>query len=172
MHSTMQDVDLLVSDLFLHGLRTHPESSVLHYQGGEVLRLSFREFGSKVTSLAAGLRRLGVSEDDVVATLCWNSPAHLAAYFAVPGMGAVLHTLNLRLHDDQIVYIANHAADKVILVDADLVPQLQRIIDRLPTVEHVIIARRGGPDRSRRCATAPPRRRAGYRDRLPVAAPA
>ncbi|MDV7089904.1 fatty acid--CoA ligase [Rhodococcus sp. IEGM 248] len=140
MHSTMQDVDLLVSDLFLHGLRTHPESSVLHYQGGEVLRLSFREFGSKVTSLAAGLRRLGVSGDDVVATLCWNSPAHLAAYFAVPGMGAVLHTLNLRLHDDQIVYIANHAADKVILVDADLVPQLQRIIDRLPTVEHVIIA--------------------------------
>ncbi|QZS56782.1 fatty acid--CoA ligase [Rhodococcus opacus] len=140
MHSTMQDVDLLVSDLFLHGLHTHPESSVLHYQGGEVQRLSFHEFGSKVTSLAAGLRRLGVSGDDVVATLCWNSPAHLAAYFAVPGMGAVLHTLNLRLHDDQIVYIANHAADKVILVDADLVPQLQRIIDRLPTVEHVIIA--------------------------------
>ena len=140
MHSTMQDVDLLVSDLFLHGLRTHPESSVLHYQGGEVRRVSFREFGTTVTSLAAGLHRLGVSEDDVVATLCWNSPAHLAAYFAVPGMGAVLHTLNLRLHDDQIVFIANHAADKVILVDADLVPQLKRLIDRLPTVEHVIIA--------------------------------
>nr|WP_271209692.1 fatty acid--CoA ligase [Rhodococcus wratislaviensis] len=136
----MQDVDLLVSDLFLHGLRTHPDSAVLHYRAGEVRRVSFREFGTAVTSLAAGLRRLGVSEDDVVATLCWNSPAHLAAYFAVPGMGAVLHTLNLRLHDDQIVYIANHAADKVILVDADLVPQLQRVIDRLPTVEHVIIA--------------------------------
>ena len=140
MHSTMQDVDLLVSDLFLHGLRTHPDSAVLHYRAGEVRRVSFREFGTAVTSLAAGLRRLGVSEDDVVATLCWNSPAHLAAYFAVPGMGAVLHTLNLRLHDDQIVYIANHAADKVILVDADLVPQLQRVIDRLPTVEHVIVA--------------------------------
>jgi len=55
-------------------------------------------------------------------------------------MGAVLHTLNLRLHDDQIVFIVNHAADKVILVDADLVPQLQRVIDRLPTVEHIIIA--------------------------------
>ncbi|MDT2007455.1 fatty acid--CoA ligase [Rhodococcus opacus] len=140
MHSTMQDVDLLVSDLFLHGLRTHPNSSVLHYQGGEVRRVSFREFGTTVTSLAAGLHRLGVSEDDVVATLCWNSPAHLAAYFAVPGMGAVLHTLNLRLHDDQIIFIANHAADKVILVDADLVPQLQRLIDRLPTVEHVVVA--------------------------------
>ena len=140
MHSTMQDVDLLVSDLFLHGLRTHPESSVLHYQGGRVQRTSFREFGVTVTALAAGLRRLGVHTDDVVATLCWNSPAHLAAYFAVPGMGAVLHTLNLRLHDDQIVFIANHAADKVVLVDADLVPQLQRVIDRLPTIEHVIVA--------------------------------
>ncbi|WP_370178914.1 fatty acid--CoA ligase [Rhodococcus wratislaviensis] len=140
MHSTMQDVDLLVSDLFLHGLRTHPDSAVLHYQGGRVQRTSFREFGTTVSALAAGLRRLGVRTDDVVATLCWNSPAHLAAYFAVPGMGAVLHTLNLRLHDDQIVFIANHGADKVILVDADLVPQLQRMIDRLPTVEHVIIA--------------------------------
>ncbi|TQC39193.1 fatty acid--CoA ligase, partial [Rhodococcus sp. WS4] len=140
MHSTMQDVDLLVSDLFLHGLRTHPDSSVLHYQGGRVQRTSFREFGTTVSALAAGLRRLGVHTDDVVATLCWNSPAHLAAYFAVPGMGAVLHTLNLRLHDDQIVFIANHAADKVVLVDADLVPQLQRLIDRLPTVEHVVVA--------------------------------
>jgi fatty-acyl-CoA synthase len=80
----------------------------------------------------------------VVATLCWNNPAHLAAYFAVPSMGAVLHTLNLRLSDEQLVYIVNHASDRVVLVDADLVPQLARILPQCPTVRAVVVA--GRPD--------------------------
>jgi fatty-acyl-CoA synthase len=90
------------------------------------------------------LRGLGVERDDVVATLCWNNPAHLAAYFAVPSMGAVLHTLNLRLSDEQLVYIVNHASGRVVLVDADLTPQLARILPQCPTVRDVVVA--GRPD--------------------------
>lgn len=139
MDSTMQDVDLLVSDLFRHGLRTHPDSRVFHYRGDDITSQSYTELGESVSRLASGLAALGIGRDDIVATLCWNTPAHLAAYFAIPGMGAVLHTLNLRLHDDQIVYIANHAGDKVVLVDSDLVPQLSRILHRFNTIEHVVV---------------------------------
>ena len=139
MDSTMQEVDLLVSDLFRHGLRTHPGSRVVHYHGDSATSQTYAEFGGSVHRLASALENLGIGPGDIVATLCWNTPAHLAAYFAIPGMGAVLHTLNLRLHDDQIVYIANHAGDRVVLVDADLAPQLGRIIHQLDTVEHVVV---------------------------------
>ncbi|MGU3432557.1 long-chain fatty acid--CoA ligase [Actinomycetes bacterium M1A6_2h] len=140
MLSTMQENDLRVSDLFLHGARTYPDSAVLHYDDGAVHTTTFDAFACHIVGVAQGLERLGVEPGDIVATLCWNSPAHLAAYFAVPGMGAVLHTLNLRLTDEQLVFIANHAGDRVIIVDSDLAPQLERIIDRLPTVQHVVVA--------------------------------
>ncbi|SNR92026.1 fatty-acyl-CoA synthase [Haloechinothrix alba] len=77
--------------------------------------------------------------DGMVATLCWNTPAHLAAYLGVPSMGAILHTLNLRLSDEQLVYIVNHAEDRVVIVDADLTPQLARLLPRCPTVTDVIV---------------------------------
>lgn len=139
MLGTMQDVDLAVSSLFRHGLDNYPDSAVLHYEGGVVHTLSYTEIGSMVGRLASGLQRLGVGAGDVVATLCWNTPAHIAAYFAVPAMGAVLHTLNLRLHAEQIIYTINHAKDKVIIVDADRVLQLQQIVERLDSVKTVIV---------------------------------
>jgi fatty-acyl-CoA synthase len=141
MDSTMQDTELLVSEIFQHGARVHPGSEVLHYRGGtgSVVSRTFAELAQDAERLADALTGLGVRPGDVVATLAWNTPAHLAAYFAVPGMGAVLHTLNLRLHPDQIRYIAGHAGDKVIIVDDDLVPILEPLIDRLPTVEHVVV---------------------------------
>src|SRR5262249_34883207 len=89
--------------------------------------------------LAAALARLGVRAADRVATFCWNTREHLEAYFAVPGMGAVLHTLNIRLFPDQLVYVANHARDRVLLVDDSLVPQLAKVRPQLETVEHVIV---------------------------------
>lgn len=144
MDSTMQDAELLVSDLLAHGARVHPGARVLHYDPAGTSPRSFAELAAQATRLAGALRGLGVERDDVVATLCWNNPAHLAAYFAVPSMGAVLHTLNLRLSDEQLVYIINHAADRVVLVDADLVPQLARILPQCPTVRDVVVA--GRPD--------------------------
>ncbi|NMN98399.1 fatty acid--CoA ligase [Antrihabitans stalactiti] len=139
MDATMQDTQLLVSGLFEHGARVHPEARVHHYRGGETVSRTFAESADEVRRLASALRAIGVQVGDVVATLCWNTPEHLSAYFAVPGMGAVLHTLNLRLHDDQLVYVVNHAGDKVILVDADLVPQFARIEHLLVTVEHIVV---------------------------------
>jgi fatty-acyl-CoA synthase len=136
----MQPVELTVGQLFAHGASVHPDSAVVHFQGDAAESVTFAKFAETVRRTAAALRSVGVGEGDVVATLCWNSPAHLAAYFAVPAMGAVLHTLNLRLHDEQLVYIANHANDKVVIVDADLAPQLGRILERLVSVETVIVA--------------------------------
>ena len=81
-----------------------------------------------------------MGRDDVVATLCWNTAAHLATYFAVPSIGAVLHILNRRLSDDQLAYIVNHAGDRVVIVDGDLVRQLARILPRCLSVRDVIMA--------------------------------
>jgi fatty-acyl-CoA synthase len=144
MDSTMQDAELLVSDMLAHGAKVHPGARVLHYDPAGTSTCSFAELAAQATLLAGALRGLGVERDDVVATLCWNNPAHLAAYFAVPSMGAVLHTLNLRLSDEQLVYIVNHASDRVVLVDADLTPQLARILPQCPTVRDVVVA--GRPD--------------------------
>ncbi|MGK2316257.1 fatty acid--CoA ligase [Gordonia rhizosphera] len=138
MKSTMQDVALNVSGLFEHGRAVHPNSRIVHYDDDVVTECTFAEFGDDVVRLANGLRDIGLGEGDVVATLCWNNPAHLAAYLAVPSMGAVLHTLNLRLHPDQLAYIVEHAGDRAIIVDETLIPTLALIIDRL-TVEHVIV---------------------------------
>src|SRR5689334_23739340 len=88
--------------------------------------------------LASALRALGVEPGDRVATLCWNHDRHLEAYFAVPLLGAVLHTLNLRLHADELAYIARHAEDRVLIVDRALLPVLERFRGR-SEVERVIV---------------------------------
>jgi len=89
--------------------------------------------------LAAALHRLGARPGDRVATFAWNTQEHLEAYFAIPLMGAVLHTLNLRLFPDQLEYIINHAEDRIILVDDSVVPLLARFASRLKTVRHFIV---------------------------------
>src|SRR5215469_5697465 len=80
-------------------------------------RYTYREFAERAKRLSVALHRLGVREGDRVATLCWNHYQHLEAYYAVPGMGAVLHSLNLRLNPDDLAYIVNHAEDRVLIVD-------------------------------------------------------
>ncbi|NMO02653.1 fatty acid--CoA ligase [Gordonia sp. TBRC 11910] len=141
MKATMQDVPLNVSALFEHGRTVHPDSVVVHYDDTTVTERTFDAVGDDVVRLANALRDIGVGPGDVVATLCWNTPAHLAAYFAVPSIGAVLHTLNLRLHRDQLGYIVEHAGDRVIIVDSTLVDTLAAVgeLGRLSGVEHVIV---------------------------------
>lgn len=97
--STMQDVPLLISRILTHGATIHGSSQVTTWTGeGEPHRRSFAEIGDRAAQLAHALRDdLGVSGDDRVATLMWNNAEHVEAYFAIPAMGAVLHTLNLRL---------------------------------------------------------------------------
>ena len=84
----------------------------------------------RAEKLAAALTRLGVQRGDRVGTFCWNNQGHLEAYLAIPSMGAVLHTLNIRLLAEQLAYVINHAEDRVIIVDASLIPLLAAVAGR------------------------------------------
>lgn len=139
MKSTMQTSQLTVTEVMRRGPQLFGDSEVVTWTGGGSRRASYAEVGRRAAQLANALRSLGVSESDRVATLAWNNQEHLEAYLAVPCMGAVLHTLNLRLTPQQLVHIVNDAADKVVIVDGSLVPLLAAIRAHLPTVEHVIV---------------------------------
>ncbi len=142
MLSTMQDVPLLISKILTHGSSIHGTSQVTTWTGdGEPARRSYAEIGARAAQLAHALREdLGVEGDDRVATLMWNNAEHVEAYFAIPSMGAVLHTLNLRLPAEQLVWITHHAADRVVLVDGSLLPLLAPLLPHLGTVEHVVVS--------------------------------
>jgi fatty-acyl-CoA synthase len=144
MESTMQEAPLTLTELFLHGRRVFGPSEVVTWEGEGARRTTFNEVAARVERLAAALRALGVQPGDRVGTLSWNRQEHLEAYLAVPCMGAVLHTLNLRLPPHQLAQIVNHAGDRVIIVDASLVPLLAAIRAHLATVETVIVV--GGGD--------------------------
>ncbi|MEW1644537.1 MULTISPECIES: long-chain fatty acid--CoA ligase [unclassified Streptomyces] len=140
--STMQDVPLLISRILTHGSTVHGTSQVISWTGeGEPERRSFREIGDRSAQLAHALREdLGVVEGERTATLMWNNAVHVEAYFAIPAMGAVLHTLNLRLPAEQLAWIVNHAADRVIIVNGSLIPLLAPLLPHLKTVEHVVVS--------------------------------
>ncbi|MEU4198395.1 long-chain fatty acid--CoA ligase [Streptomyces sp. NPDC039022] len=148
MQSTMQDVPLLVSRILTHGSTIHGKAEAITWTGdGEPHRRSYAEIGARAARLAHALRdELGVDGDERVATLMWNNAEHLEAYLAIPSMGAVLHTLNLRLPVEQLIWIVHHAADRVVLVNGTLLPLLAPLLPHLPTVEHVVVA--GAGDRS------------------------
>jgi len=146
--STMQDVPLTVTRILEHGALVHGDSQITTWTGeAEPHRRSFREAGRRANQLAHALRDdLGVTGDERVATLMWNNAEHVEAYYAIPSMGAVLHTLNLRLPAEQLVFIVNHAADRVIIANGSLLPLLAPLLPHLPTVEHVVVS--GPGDRS------------------------
>jgi len=107
-------------------------------------RYTYRDMAARSRQLSAALKKIGVTEGDRVATLSWNHYQHLEIYFAVPSIGAVLHTLNLRLSPDDLGYIVNHAKDKVLIVDQVLLPLYEKFKDRI-SVEHVIVIQQAGP---------------------------
>jgi len=104
---------------------------------------TYAEMVERTKRLTLALKRLGVQDGDRVATFCWNHYQHLEAYFAIPTAGAVLHTLNLRLHPTDLTYIASHAGDKVVIVDDTLWPLFEKFKDQVP-FEHVIVIRTTG----------------------------
>lgn len=140
MRSTMQENPLTLGNLVRYGTGTHGAAQVVTWTGGEPRRTTYAEVGQRAAQLAHALRGLGVTGDQRVATFQWNNQEHLEAYLAVPAMGAVLHTLNIRLPSEQLVYIANHAEDHVVIVDATLLPLLAPILGQLETVRHVVVA--------------------------------
>jgi fatty-acyl-CoA synthase len=135
----MPDFPLRVAQLFEHGRVIYADSEVVTAEHDSVRRITFAALAARVERLAAGLRRLGVRDGDRVATFAWNTQEHQEAYFAIPCMGAVLHTLNIRLFPDQLRYIIEHAQDRVILLDASLAPALAPVLDSVSGVDHVVV---------------------------------
>ena len=131
LESTMQDEPLSINSIFSHGRRIFADSQVITFEGDHCRRIRFADLADRSDKLAAALQRIGVRPGDRVATFQWNNQEHLEAYFAVPCMGAVLHTLNIRLFPEQLTYVINHAEDDVILVDGSLVPLLARVVKDL-----------------------------------------
>jgi len=138
MKSTMQDFPLTITALYRRGRDIFPGSEVVTFQGESSRRATFAEVSTRAEKLASALRRLGVREGTRVGTFSWNNQEHQEAYLAVPCMGAVLHTLNLRLAPDQLAWIINHAEDEVIIVDESLAPALAKVKDQLTTVKHFV----------------------------------
>ncbi|GEL22324.1 long-chain-fatty-acid--CoA ligase [Pseudonocardia sulfidoxydans NBRC 16205] len=128
--------ELLVTEFVERARRHHPRRSVVGYEHGtEVLRYDYGTLAERVARLAGALQRLGVRPGDRVATLCWNHHRHLELYSAVPMVGAVLHTLNLRLSAEEIAYIVGHANDRMIVADADLVHLLDGVRPELGVID-------------------------------------
>jgi fatty-acyl-CoA synthase len=137
--STMQDYPLTISSIMRYGTEVFGDSEVSTFTGDGVRRTSYAELGRRVARLANALVRLGVDADQRVATFQWNTTEHLEAYLAIPSMGAVMHTLNIRLAPDQLVYIADHAEDEIVIVTDTLVPLLASVLPKMTTVRHVIV---------------------------------
>jgi fatty-acyl-CoA synthase len=143
MLSTMQDGPLLVSGIRRRGQAVYGDSMVVTAQADGYRESTFTEVAARAEQLAKALRRLGIGADDRVGTFAWNDQEHLEAYLGVPSMGAVLHTLNIRLFPEQLAYVVNHAQDKVVIVDGSIAPLFARVRDECKTVEHVIVVGEG-----------------------------
>ena len=139
MFGQMMQVPLLISSLLVHAERHHGEQEIVSRRvEGDIHRVTYRELAARSRQLANALARLGVQHGDRVATLAWNTHRHMELYYAASGSGAVLHTLNPRLHPDQLAYIAGHAEDSVLCFDMSFLPLVQAVAARLTTVRHFV----------------------------------
>ncbi len=139
MQGLMMDYPLTLQHFFNRVTRLFPRKEIITQTDTGTHRYTYGEWGKRCMQLANALHNAGVTEGDCIGTFAWNTYRHFELYFAVPCMGAVLHTLNIRLFAEQLVYIINNAEDKVIFVDGDLVPLLEKIADQLPTVKLYVI---------------------------------
>lgn len=141
---TMQQTPLLMSRLMDRGAQLQPEVEVVTATADGTRRQTLAETRDRAHQLAHALAKAGIEIGDRVATFMWNGSRHLEAYHAIACMGAVLHTLNIRLSDVDLEYIVNHAGDRIIIVDADMLPKLEELAGRMPTVERIIVATEPG----------------------------
>jgi fatty-acyl-CoA synthase len=140
VRSTMMDIPLTITSIMRYGTSIYGDREVVTCTEDGTRRRSYAEAGRRAARLANALRRLGVDADQRVGTFMWNNAEHLEAYMAVPSMGAVLHTLNIRLAPAEVGYIATHAEDYAVIVDASLVSRFAEILPHTPILKHVIVA--------------------------------
>ncbi len=140
MFGLMQHHPLLISSLLVHAERHHGQQEVVSRRiEGDIHRSTYRQLAARARQMAKAMAALGVGDGQRVATLAWNGYRHLELYYAVSGMGAVLHTLNPRLHPDQVVWIADHAEDQVLCFDLTFLPLVEAVAARLKTVKHFVL---------------------------------
>ena len=136
MNGLMMQQPLLISSLLVHAERHHGDQEVVSRRvEGDIHRTTFREIAVRSRRMANALAGLGVTASQRVATLAWNGYRHMELYYAVSGSGAVLHTLNPRLHPDQVVYIADHAEDQILFFDLTFLPLVEAIAGRVKTID-------------------------------------
>jgi fatty-acyl-CoA synthase len=140
--STMMDIPLTVGAILRYGAAAFGNREVVTWAGDDVppRRRTYAAVGRRAARLANALRGLGVDGDQRVGTFMWNNAEHLEVYLAAPSMGAVLHTLNIRLSAEQVGYIATHAGDYAVVVDASLIPLFAKVLPYAQTVRHVIVS--------------------------------
>jgi len=140
MFGTMQDWPLLVWKIIDHAAANHGRREVvsLTCEGGEH-RSTWGAVHGRAKQVAAALRNLGISPGDRVATLAWNTHRHVESWYGISGMGGVAHTINPRLFEEQIVYIANHAEDRVLFFDLTFVKLVEKLAPQLPGIEHFVL---------------------------------
>jgi fatty-acyl-CoA synthase len=140
MLGQMMQQPLLISSLITHAERHHGEREIVSRRvEGDIHRCTYRDLGARARRMANALQTLGVRFGDRVATLAWNGYRHLELYYAVSGSGAVLHTLNPRLHPDQVVWIADHAEDQVLFFDLTFLPLIEAIAPRVKTIKTFVL---------------------------------
>ncbi len=139
MQGLMMDYPLTLQYFFNRAVHIFSRKEIVTQTETGLHRYTFGEWGKRTTQLANALHHTGVKEGDRIATFGWNTYRHLELYFAIPCIGAVLHTLNIRLFADQLNYIINNAEDSMIFVDSDLVPILENLADQLTTVKQYVV---------------------------------
>src|SRR6266852_1195264 len=135
----MQDYELSLQHVLWRVERLHQNKEVVTKRESGVHRMTNAEMVPRVNRLAGALKRLGIKPGDRVATLAFNNHRHLELYYAVPCMGAVLHTLNLRLFPQHLEFIVNDAEDKVLFVDQALLPLLKPLLGKIPSVQTFVV---------------------------------
>jgi len=135
----MMNVPLTLPAMLERAEKFFPKKEVITRTATGTHRINYKDLTERTRKLSHALEKLGVKEGDRVGTFAWNHYRHLEAYFAIPGMGGVLHTINIRLAAQHISYIVNHAEDKVLIIDADLLPLIEAVKDELKTVEAFIV---------------------------------
>ncbi len=140
---TMQQTPLLMSRILGRGAKLDPNEEVVTMQENGTHRQTLLTTWNRANQVAGALKQHGIEVGDRVASFMWNNYRHLELYQSVPSMGAVLHTLNIRLSPTDLEYIINHAKDRIIFVDEDLLPLLEPLRDKMPTVELLVVCRHG-----------------------------
>src|SRR3954454_3512480 len=139
MQGLMQPYPLTLVSLFDRAERLFGDKGIVTATRGGLQRTTYAEWARRTRRLGGVLDDLGISADGRVGTFAWNTARHLELYFAAPCTGRVLHTLNIRLFPDDIVYIADHAADEIVFVDRSLLKAFWPLVERFETVKHVVV---------------------------------